>query len=203
MTHAKPKGQAKKLARGLTRVCAIILFAAGLRLYLFPGSLTIPVEGAGPQHWTEEFFWQCPWCSGDRVHFGLDIIRPAGTPLLAAKGGLVVYTGWDPFLGRGGEIVLIAGSDLRFHYYAHLSEYRTQTWSFVSRGEVIGLVGNTGASDLPHLHYTIFSPGPHPHVVDWNAKRAWLQMFFLNPHLELMQRVPELRRRKSQPVDKT
>ena len=147
----------------------------------------VPVAGAGPEHWTEEYFWdRCPWCRGERVHYGLDIIRPTGSEIHAAAAGLVIYTGRDPLpAGRGGEIIMIAGVDLRLHYYAHLSRYETTDGSWVWRGDTIGRVGNTGASDLPHLHYSMFTPFPHPHRVDWQAKFPWRRMFFLDPHVEL------------------
>jgi peptidoglycan LD-endopeptidase LytH len=149
-------------------------------------SLVIPVKGATPANWHGEYFWNCPWCKGDRVHYGIDIIKPQGTPVLAATYGIVVYRNWH---GRGGMVIMVyeIGAN-RLHYYAHFSHYAVERWDWINQGDLLGYVGNTGASDLPHLHYGIMTFFPYPWR--WSRdKSGWRKMFFLNPHDELMKSI--------------
>ncbi|MBX7056959.1 MAG: M23 family metallopeptidase [Leptospirales bacterium] len=180
--------------KGSPKRIRIILLAAAaalcMRVYVWPGPMDIPVLGARPRHWTAQNWWdRCPWCSGERLHYGLDIIRPAGARIVSATHGIVLYTGPDPITGRGGQVVMVLGADLLLHYYAHLSKFQTGSGALVKRGEELGLVGNTGASDLPHLHYSIFSIFPHLERLDLSRRRGWLLIFFLDPNRELMRRV--------------
>ncbi len=175
---------ARKSFPGGTRAALAAALLGLIAACIWPHTVRIPVQGAKPHHWNPDYFWECPWCRGDRVHYGIDIIRPESTPILAATSGWVIYRNVLP---RGGNVVIVLGPACRVHYYAHMSRYNVERWDWVEQGEVIGYVGNTGASDLPHLHYTIFSPIPLPWRWDFRAKSGWRKMFFLNPHEEIME----------------
>lgn len=86
-------------------------------------------------------------------HKGLDLACRMGAPVMSTADGKVVYSGYDEF-GYGNVVVIDHGYNLRT-YYAHLSEITTKVGSFVSKGDVIAAVGNTGKSTGPHLHYEI------------------------------------------------
>ena len=90
---------------------------------------------------------------GARFHTGIDYSAPVGTPVGAAGAGDVTYAG--PLAGGWGKVVTIAhGSGVRT-MYAHLSAVRTQVGRRVEAGETIGLVGSTGISSGPHLHFEV------------------------------------------------
>ena len=91
---------------------------------------------------------------GDRrFHWGIDIGRPEGTPLLAALDGTVVSVGYQA--GGYGNFVVIECEDGNQVRYAHCHEIFVSVGQPVSRGDVIATVGNTGASTGPHLHIEV------------------------------------------------
>ncbi len=87
-----------------------------------------------------------------RFHSGIDIAAPYGTLIKAADGGQVVQAGY--FGGYGYSIMVYHGGGFAT-WYAHLSSIRVSVGQFVERGQVIGLVGSTGWSTGPHLHFEV------------------------------------------------
>jgi len=88
--------------------------------------------------------------TGDRkMHNGVDIAAKKGTEVYAAEDGKVVHAG---FLGNAGLAVILDHGDLETRYY-HLSQIEVQKGNNVRQGDLIGLVGSTGASTGPHLHF--------------------------------------------------
>lgn len=87
-----------------------------------------------------------------RFHSGIDIVAPYGTLIKAADGGQVVQAGY--FGGYGYSIMVYHGGGFAT-WYAHLSSIRVSVGQFVERGQVIGLVGSTGWSTGPHLHFEV------------------------------------------------
>lgn len=97
-----------------------------------------------------------PFTQRIRPHEGIDISAPTGTEVYAAANGIVercknIYA---PFFGYGKEVIIIHGDSLKTRY-AHLSQINVKPGEKVSRWDVIGLVGNTGKSTGPHLHYEV------------------------------------------------
>ncbi len=87
-----------------------------------------------------------------RMHEGIDISVPEGTPIRAAKPGTVIlaaYTG-----GYGNYTCVDHGGGLS-SCYAHQSSYAVSPGDQVAQGDVIGYSGNTGSSTGPHLHFEI------------------------------------------------
>lgn len=89
-------------------------------------------------------------------HQGIDISAPHGTPILAAAKGTVVFAGWRPGLGYTVEIDHGYGYLTR---YGHASRLLVRWGDRVSRGQPIALVGSTGISTSPHLHYEVHVGG--------------------------------------------
>lgn len=89
---------------------------------------------------------------GARNHNGIDLRAAVGTPVKAPLDGEVVAS-WSG--GDGGQQIRVRLSDGSIHGFAHLSARNFRKGDKVSRGEVIGLTGNSGKSTGPHLHYTI------------------------------------------------
>ncbi len=87
-----------------------------------------------------------------RQHEGIDFIAPKGTEVFASADGQVVSVRRsDSF----GQVVEIDHGHGITSLYAHLSKFKTKRGAKVKRGELIGLVGNTGLSAGPHLHYEV------------------------------------------------
>jgi len=85
-----------------------------------------------------------------RLHAGIDIAAPAGTPIRAADSGKVVLLG---VVGGYGNYVCIQHNASLSTCYAHLSRYATSNGASVSKGQVIGAVGCTGHCFGDHLHF--------------------------------------------------
>lgn len=85
-------------------------------------------------------------------HTGDDYAKPTGSSVYATRAGRVVAAGRNVAGSSYGIAVLIQTGGVR-HLYAHLSAEKVSVGEWVSEGEVIGLVGSTGFSSGPHLHY--------------------------------------------------
>ncbi len=102
------------------------------------------------------FGWRSISVGGNRFHGGLDIVADTGTPVAAARGGIVTRTGWGGVYGYHVVLDHGAGWETR---YAHLSRVDVTVGERVRQGGVIGLVGSTGASTGPHLHFEVRHEG--------------------------------------------
>jgi murein DD-endopeptidase MepM/ murein hydrolase activator NlpD len=87
------------------------------------------------------------------MHNGIDVASQRDTPVVATAGGVVSYEGFDGGLGK--VIKLNHGYGMQTTY-GHLAKANVRIGQKVKRGEVIGLVGNTGLSTGPHVHYEVF-----------------------------------------------
>jgi murein DD-endopeptidase MepM/ murein hydrolase activator NlpD len=87
-----------------------------------------------------------------RFHSGIDLISPHGTLVKAGDGGQVIQAEYSG--GYGYSIMLYHGGGFATRY-AHLSSIRCVVGQMVERGQVIGLVGSTGWTTGPHLHFEI------------------------------------------------
>ena len=93
-----------------------------------------------------------PFTGYKRFHAGLDIANKIGTPIYASADGVVKTTGYGEDLGK--YIILNHGFGYKTKY-GHLSEIKVQRGQKVRRGDVIALMGSTGYSTGPHLHYEV------------------------------------------------
>lgn len=153
----------------------ILLILSG---FLIPEPKIIPVEGSSSSDWNNDSFWYEPWgLSG--VHKGIDIFADKGTPLLTTTHMLILYRGE---ISRGGNIILGLGPSWRLHYYAHLDSINRKAGLFLSKGSLIGTVGDTGNAKgkQPHLHYSIVSLLPQPWKID-SSTQGYKKAFFINP----------------------
>ena len=87
-----------------------------------------------------------------RMHEGVDMAGPIGTPVYSTADGVVIYAGWENGYGRLIRIQHEFGIETR---YGHLNEIDVAVGQRVSRGDHIGDMGNSGRSTGPHLHYEI------------------------------------------------
>lgn len=93
---------------------------------------------------------------GGRLHRGIDVAAPIGTPIRAVADGTVRSAGWQ---GGYGYTVEIAHGDDLVSLSAHQSELTVRRGQRVRRGQVIGRVGSTGSSTGPHLHFELVVRG--------------------------------------------
>jgi murein DD-endopeptidase MepM/ murein hydrolase activator NlpD len=116
-----------------------------------PGTPTTPSSAgliwpvSGPI--TSPFGWR--W---GRMHQGIDIGVPMGTPIHAAAAGTIIYCGWEE--GYGNLVVIDHGGDLATAY-GHQSAIAVTCGQYVDQGQVIGYVGCTGHCTGPHLHFEV------------------------------------------------
>ena len=85
-------------------------------------------------------------------HTGIDIPAPGGTPIVAAKSGVVTKS---LHKGSYGSYVVISHSDGTSTLYAHMSRRAVSAGQTVKQGQVIGYVGHTGSATGDHLHYEV------------------------------------------------
>ncbi|WP_426446340.1 peptidoglycan DD-metalloendopeptidase family protein [Paenibacillus sp. S-38] len=88
------------------------------------------------------------------AHLAVDLAAPEGTPVKAANDGVVALA--DSLYLTGNSIYLDHGMGL-FSQYAHLSKLQVKAGDRVRKGEIIGLVGTTGFSTGPHLHFAFWA----------------------------------------------
>jgi len=97
-----------------------------------------------------------PFTGRPALHTGQDFQAAPGTPILAAAGGVVTSTEWHPQYGQLLEIDHGNGLSTR---YAHTSKILVANGDIVKRGQQVALVGTTGRSTGPHLHFEVLIDG--------------------------------------------
>lgn len=139
--------------------------------------------GAGEPLWSEPFLMPIEgressgfadarrYVEGGRVsyHNGLDLAAPLGTPVAATNDGRVMVAG--PYPIKGGWILIDHGFGLSSLYF-HLSRIDVEVGDHVKKGDIIGLVGSTGLSTGPHLHWEMRLGERPTNPLAW-ADRSW------------------------------
>ena len=99
-----------------------------------------------------------------RHHRGIDWGAPLGTPVQAAGAGTVLEAGDK---GNYGNCIIIVHDEVYQTLYAHLQTIDVAVGDKVAAGQLIGQVGNTGASTGPHLHYEVLKNGEAVNPADY------------------------------------
>ncbi|MCX9561881.1 peptidoglycan DD-metalloendopeptidase family protein, partial [Vibrio cholerae] len=102
-------------------------------------------------------------------HNGTDFAMPIGTPVYTSGDGVVVMTRNHPY---AGNYVVIQHGNTYMTRYLHLSKILVKKGQKVSRGQRIGLSGNTGRVTAPHLHYELIVRGRPVNVMKANIPMA-------------------------------
>ena len=100
-----------------------------------------------------------------KMHQGVDMSAPQGTPIYAAKSGKVTKTSYQA--GGAGYYVSINHGDGFSSVYMHMTHYIVSPGDYVSAGQVIGYVGSTGGSTGPHLHFGIAYNGTYVNPMNY------------------------------------
>ncbi|GAA2219268.1 M23 family metallopeptidase [Micromonospora olivasterospora] len=104
-----------------------------------------------------------------KLHTGVDLVAPEGTPYVAIHDGTVTKAGW---FGGYGYTVIVKHADGSEAIYGHSSSLTVQEGQQVKAGDQLGLVGNTGHSYGSHLHLEIHVKGEPLDPVPWLQKRG-------------------------------
>lgn len=123
------------------------------RTNLGTGKYIWPVQGEITSYYGYRYH---PILRKRKYHSGMDIAVAYGTPILAADSGVVVFAGWNS--GYGKMLIIDHGSDVST-VYGHTSLIKVDQGQTVTKGQVIALVGSTGLSTGPHLHFEIRKNG--------------------------------------------
>jgi murein DD-endopeptidase MepM/ murein hydrolase activator NlpD len=117
--------------------------------------------------------WGAPRDGGRRRHQGIDLLAPAGTPLVAVADGRITRAS-NRERGLGGITLWLKATSGTWFYYAHNQRNLAHLGQRVHRGQVIGQVGATGNArgGPPHLHFQIH-PGGGPPVNPDATVRRW------------------------------
>ena len=116
-----------------------------------------PISGSEKSWITSRFgFRSSPFTGQREFHQGFDISTRSGTPILATADGVVTYTGSKGLLGK---IITIDHGHGLVTRYGHCKEFLKKRGEKVKRWEPIALVGNTGRSTGPHVHYEVHLNG--------------------------------------------
>ena len=100
-----------------------------------------------------------------KMHEGVDLSAPQGTPIYAAKSGKVTTTSYQA--GGAGYYVSINHGDGFSSVYMHMTHYIVKPGNYVNAGQVIGYVGSTGGSTGPHLHFGISYNGTYVNPMNY------------------------------------
>lgn len=119
--------------------------------------LAFPVKGGSNR--SVQSFFGADRDGGQRVHHGIDIFAPRGTPVVAGVNGVVGSLAPNEL---GGKVVWLFDADRALWlYHAHLDSHATSEGRRVRVGDTIGFVGNTGNAKTtpPHLHFGVYRRG--------------------------------------------
>lgn len=100
-----------------------------------------------------------------KMHYGVDLAAPTGTPIVASRSGVVRTTDYEE--GGAGYYVSINHGDGYASIYMHMTHYIVSPGDYVSAGQVIGYCGSTGLSTGPHLHFGISYNGTYVNPADY------------------------------------
>jgi murein DD-endopeptidase MepM/ murein hydrolase activator NlpD len=126
---------------------------------LVPGAVVTQPFGCSPLE-LEPVDLSCPT---RHFHTGIDLAAPMGTPVHAAAAGVAKVVD-----GPGYGLHVIVTHDRRAQtLYCHLSAALVKTGDTVGRGELIGLVGSSGMSTGPHLHFEVRLDGSPVNPIGW------------------------------------
>jgi hypothetical protein len=117
------------------------------------GAMIVPATGSV----TGYYGGYCTAYDEPPAHSGIDIANNAGGPILAAASGTVTFAGNN---GKSYGNFVSIGHDASFTtVYAHLASFSVRSGQTVSKGQQIGVMGNTGASTGTHLHFEVIKEG--------------------------------------------
>jgi len=129
--------------------CATYITASGIQ---GTGQMQRPIQGAVISQVFGHPEYQL-WCGCWRPHTGIDLAAPYGTPITAADRGQVTWVGWD-WSGLGWAVKINHGNYIAT-IYGHMDHFIVKVGQNVTKGQIVGYEGSTGASTGPHVHFMV------------------------------------------------
>jgi len=129
--------------------CATYITASGVQ---GTGQMQRPIQGAVISQVFGHTEYQL-WCGCWKPHTGIDLAAPYGTPITAADTGQVIWVGWD-WSGLGWSVKINHGNYIAT-IYGHMDHFIVKAGQNVTKGQIIGYEGSTGASTGPHVHFMV------------------------------------------------
>jgi len=129
--------------------CALYVTDSGVE---GTGHMQHPIQGAVITQYFAHMEYQL-WCGCWKPHTGIDLAGPYGTAIMAADSGQVIWVGWD-WSGLGWAVKISHGNYIAT-IYGHMDHYIVRIGQSVTKGQIIGYEGSTGASTGPHLHFMV------------------------------------------------
>ena len=157
--YGEPPGEVRErvgvlLDRFAARIAASRALGTGLVARPAPAVLLWPIDSAGIS--STFGFRLHPLDGFRRMHYGIDLAATPGRVVSAAAKGFVVHAGWTQ--GYGLMVEIRHGGDLTTRY-SHLSRLLCGPGDAVEPGQPVGLVGATGRTTGPHLHFEVWRGG--------------------------------------------
>ncbi|MFN2465870.1 MAG: murein hydrolase activator EnvC [Candidatus Dormibacteria bacterium] len=122
--------------------------------FIWPAQKGVITQGFGPT----DFAPEPPGFGAAHFHAGVDVANNAGTPILAADDGIVVAAEASmlngSMIGYGRHVIIAHNQDM-LTLYGHLDAYNVKPGQTVHQGDLIGVMGSTGNSSGPHLHFEL------------------------------------------------
>jgi murein DD-endopeptidase MepM/ murein hydrolase activator NlpD len=132
------------------------------------GAFGRPLEQEGRLMASDRFGHRTNPLTGEaQMHAGIDLVAPYGTPILAARDGVVEFAGWK---GGYGRLVILQHEHGYETYYGHESEYVVKEGDHVTEGQMIGRVGYSGDATGPHLHFEVRIDGNPRNPERWMSR---------------------------------
>jgi murein DD-endopeptidase MepM/ murein hydrolase activator NlpD len=132
------------------------------RLARMPSLLPVPGLIGGGFGWRRD-----PFTGARQFHRGVDLSAPVGTPVLAPADGIVLAAERE---SGYGNVLTVSHGDGMVTRYGHLAGFKVKPGHEIRRGETIAVVGSTGRSTGPHLHYEVLLEGrqvdPMAYILD-------------------------------------
>lgn len=151
--------QIKKITRGIdnkledSKDSSGALFASNELLRIDNGPSIFPTFGRWSDGWGTRMH---PFYHQLYFHYGVDIANKMGTPIYATSDGEVIETTWDTEYGKYIKIKHANNFETR---YGHLYNFQVAKGDKVRKGQIIALMGSTGMSTGPHVHYEVLING--------------------------------------------
>ncbi len=147
--------EAKRLAEEIRKLQGNQAYAGGTFAWPSESSTRVTSEFGMRLH---------PILKVNKLHTGIDIGAAAGTNVLAANSGTVIKAGWN---NSYGNVIMIDHGGGIVTLYAHNSKLLASTGDVVARGQAIALVGSTGVSTGPHIHFEVRVNGEYQNPRNW------------------------------------
>lgn len=191
----------------LRKKCFYIMYVGSRKLvideqgYVVPGDIlhitnTMPIKNAINNLGSKFGYRLHPILRKRKFHSGQDIRAPLGTEIYSMGEGIVVFAGYNRVYGY--VVVVYHGNNINEGYstlYAHCNKLLVKKGMRVKKGQLIGLVGSTGRSTGPHLHFEVINNKTRQRlnpVLMYNLSTRMIPPFLIKDFVKIKQKVEDI-----------